>query len=250
VCIAHRAASTRRHAAHFGFDNTTNGDHSDLAALPGIQNNWQWGSTEKDTGVRLTIDVTTTGNHTINMYSREAGLTVDQIELTTSSTYEPLKIINPGFESGTDPGATNWVFVGGAAVNAGSGGTSQDARKAYMQSAVTDTQSITQTLRKADGTTAASIPTGCVSTLSYSTFIDGADSTTIARDTFVVEINDGGTWYTVATLSNADDSTGWVSRSTGSLAAYEGATQIRFTGTFNNSLNTTFRVDGVFLTCN
>lgn len=50
---------------------------------------WNWVGTTGTSSTRATVNVTTAGVHTFNVWSREDGVILDQIILTTSSSYSP-----------------------------------------------------------------------------------------------------------------------------------------------------------------
>jgi serine protease len=140
---------------------------------------------------------------------------------------------NPGFETGT---AAPWTASTGVIDNS----TSEPARtgtwKAWLDgygSAHTDTLSQTVT-----------IPAGCTNaTLGYYLHIDTQETGTTAYDKLTVSIN--GT--TKATFSNVNAATGYTLH-TLSLASYAGqSVTIKFTGTEDSSLATSFVIDDTSL---
>jgi hypothetical protein len=147
---------------------------------------------------------------------------------------------NPGFENGSTP----WTATSGVISN----NTSEPARtgsfKAWLDgygSSHTDT--LAQTV---------SVPAGCTSYgLSFWLHIDTAETTTTTKfDTLTVAVlNSSGTVLaTLATYSNLDHNTGYAQRSF-SLAAYAGQTiTLKFTGTEDSTLQTSFVIDDTSLT--
>jgi subtilase family serine protease len=141
------------------------------------------------------------------------------------------KLTNPGFESG----ATGWtassgvINTDGAHAHAGSGYAWMDG----YGSTHTDTLSQTVT-----------IPAGCSASLTYYLWIDSDEGTSAAYDKLTVTAN--GT--TVQSLSNVNKGTGYVQR-TVSLSAYAGkSVAIKWTGTEDSSLATSFLVDDTAVT--
>jgi hypothetical protein len=141
------------------------------------------------------------------------------------------KLGNPGFESG----ATVWSQTSGVIGQYGSSGepTHSGTWDAWMDgygSTHTDTLSQSVTL-----------PSGCTTyTFSFYLHIDTAETTTsTAYDKLTVQV--GST--TLATYSNLNKNTGYVQKSF-SLAGYAGQTvTLKFTGTEDSSLQTSFVVD-------
>ena len=81
--------SDSAHIALDGVENTT-ADNLDMSAGSGV---WDWENSDccahQGPVNVLTLNVPTTGVHTVNLYVREAGLAVDRLILTTSSSYTP-----------------------------------------------------------------------------------------------------------------------------------------------------------------
>jgi hypothetical protein len=141
------------------------------------------------------------------------------------------KLLNPGFESG----ATSWsqtsgvINTDGAHSHAGTGYAWLDGYGA------THTDTLSQ---------AVTIPAGCSASLSYYLYISSSEGTTAAYDKLAVSAN--GT--TVQSYSNVNKGTGYVLR-TVSLSAYAGSTvTIKWTGTEDSSVVTSFFVDDTALT--
>ena len=94
----------------------------------------------------------------------------------------------------------------------------------------THTDSITQSV---------TIPTGCTASLSFYLHIDTAETTTTTQfDKLTVTVN--GT--TVKTFSNLNHNTGYA-LPTVPLTGYTGAVTVKFTGTEDVSLQTSFVLD-------
>jgi hypothetical protein len=140
------------------------------------------------------------------------------------------KLANPGFESG----ATSWTGTTGAIGQwssqgeAAHGGTYSAWLLGY---GTTHTEAISQ---------AVTIPAGCTATLTFWVHIDSAETTTTtAYDKLTVTA--GST--TLVTLSNLNKATGYAQKSY-SLSAFAGQTvTLKFSGTEDSSLQTSFVID-------
>jgi hypothetical protein len=89
-----------------------------------------------------------------------------------------------------------------------------------------------------------SIPAGCAASLTYYLWISSNEGTSVAYDKLKVTAN--GT--TVQSFSNVNQGTGYVKR-TVSLSSYAGqSVTIKWTGTEDSSLATSFLVDDTALT--
>jgi len=142
---------------------------------------------------------------------------------------------NPGFESG----ATVWTATSGAITNASGAPARTGTWKAWLNGygrSTTDTvsQSIT-------------VPSGA--TLSFYLYVSSAETTTTtAYDRLQVQVVRGGTTTTLGTFSNLDEGTSYVKRSF-SLASFAGqSVTIRFNGTEDASLATSFLIDDTSVT--
>ncbi|MFC4150050.1 hydrolase [Micromonospora mangrovi] len=141
---------------------------------------------------------------------------------------------NPGFETGS---AAPWTASTGVVSNSTSEpphGGSWDTWLDGYGSATTD--SISQSV---------TIPAGCASaTLSYWLHIDTAETGSTAYDKLTVTVN--GT--TVASWSNVNAAAGYTQRSV-NLSGYLGQTvTVKFTGTEDSTLQTSFVLDDTALT--
>ena len=140
------------------------------------------------------------------------------------------KLGNPGFETGT---AAPWTASAGVVDSSTGEAAHSGSWKAWLDgygSSHTDTLSQSVTL-----------PSGCSSyTFSFWLHIDTAETTTTtAYDKLTVQV---GT-TTLATYSNLNKATGYVQKSF-NLAAYAGQTvTLKFTGTEDSSLQTSFVID-------
>ncbi|GAA2718296.1 M4 family metallopeptidase [Micromonospora olivasterospora] len=181
-----------------------------------------------------TYTVTVTGAATSGNRTATYSLTVNG---TGGCTSPGQKLGNPGFESGN----TVWTASSGVIGQNGSGG--QPPRtgtwNAWMDGyGVSHTDTVSQSV---------SLPAGCSSyNFSFWLHIDSAETTTtVAYDTLRVQVlNSSGTVLaTLATYSNLNKAAGYSQKSF-SLAAYAGQTvTLKFTGTEDASLQTSFVVD-------
>jgi Zn-dependent metalloprotease len=145
------------------------------------------------------------------------------------------KLANPGFESG----ATSWTGTTGSIGQwasqgeAAHGGTYSSWLDGY---GTTHTESIAQSV---------TIPAGCTATLTAYVHIDSAETTTTtAYDKLTISA--GST--TLATLSNLNKASGYQLR-TYNLSSFAGQTvSIKFSGTEDSSLQTSFVIDDVAVT--
>ncbi len=145
------------------------------------------------------------------------------------------KIVNPGFESGS----TGWTASAGViGQNGGSGqpthGGSWNAWLDGYGSTHTDTLS-----------QSVSIPVGCHATLSYWLHIDTNETTTTVQyDKLVTAFGTS----TLATVSNLNKAAGYVQKSF-DVSSFAGQTvTLKFTGTEDSSLQTSFVIDDTALT--
>ncbi|MET7378650.1 putative Ig domain-containing protein [Streptomyces sp. NPDC005526] len=143
------------------------------------------------------------------------------------------KLGNPGFETGT---ASPWTASTGVVDNSTGEPAHSGSWKAWMDgygSSHTDTLSQSVT-----------IPAGCSATFSFYLHIDTAETTTSsAYDKLTVQV--GST--TLATYSNLNAASGYALKSF-NLSSYAGQTvTLKFTGTEDSSLQTSFVVDDTAL---
>ncbi|MEU4398029.1 M4 family metallopeptidase [Micromonospora orduensis] len=149
------------------------------------------------------------------------------------------KLANPGFESG----ATGWTASSGVITNSSGQAARTGSYKAWLNGyGSTRTETLAQSV---------TLPSGCSSyALSFWLHIDSAETTTsVAYDKLTVQVlNSSGTVLaTLATYSNLNKATGYSQKSF-SLAAYAGQTvSLKFTGTEDSSLQTSFVVDDTAL---
>ncbi len=139
---------------------------------------------------------------------------------------------NPGFETGT---ASPWTATSGVINNSSSEPAHSGSWDAWLDgygSAHTDTLSQTVT-----------IPAGCKAAFSFWLHIDTAETGGTAYDKLTVQANS----TTLATYSNVNAAAGYVQKSF-DLSAFAGQTvTLKFTGTEDASLQTSFVVDDTAL---
>ncbi|SOB89051.1 Putative Ig domain-containing protein [Streptomyces sp. 1331.2] len=140
---------------------------------------------------------------------------------------------NPGFETGS---ASPWTATSGVIDNSSSEPAHGGSWKAWLDgygSSHTDTLAQTVT-----------IPSGCRATLSFYLHIDTGESGSTAYDKLTVQA--GST--TLATFSNVNAAAGYTLRSY-DLSAFAGqSVTVKFTGTEDSSLQTSFVIDDTSLT--
>ncbi len=145
-------------------------------------------------------------------------------------------LANPGFESGS----ASWTATSGVITNSTGRPARSGTWKAWLDgygSAHTDSvqQSVT-------------IPAAASATLSFWLRIDTAESGTTAWDRLQVQVISGGATSTLATYSNVDANSTYVLK-TLNLSAYTGKTvTVKFLGTEDSSLQTSFVIDDTSLT--
>jgi subtilisin family serine protease len=140
---------------------------------------------------------------------------------------------NPGFESGN----TVWAATSGVITSSTGRPARTGSWKAWLNgygSSTTDTLSQSVTIPS----------TASSATLSFWLRIDSAETTTsYAYDTLRVQVVAGGSTTTLATYSNLNKSSSYVQRSF-NLTGYKGQTvTVRFVGTEDSSLQTSFVID-------
>ncbi len=183
-----------------------------------------------------TYSVTATATATPGGQSGGATFTITVSPVGGGCTGAGQKLTNPGFESGN----TVWKATAGVIGQYKSsgqpphGGTWDAWLDGY---GTTHTDTLSQSV---------TIPAGCTnSTLSFYLHVDSAETTTTAQyDKLTVTI--GST--TLATYSNLSKAAGYVKRSF-SVGSFAGQTVVvKFTGTEDNSLPTSFVIDDAALT--
>ncbi|MFD9334968.1 putative Ig domain-containing protein [Streptomyces sp. NPDC060028] len=136
---------------------------------------------------------------------------------------------NQGFETGS---ASPWTATTGVVDNGSGEAAHSGSWKAWLNGyGSTHTDSLSQTV---------TIPAGCHATLSYYLHIDTAETTTAtAYDKLTVQANS----TTLASYSNLNKNTGYAQK-TFDLSSYAGQTvAIKFTGTEDSTLQTSFVID-------
>ncbi|MCX4745436.1 putative Ig domain-containing protein [Kitasatospora sp. NBC_01287] len=139
---------------------------------------------------------------------------------------------NAGFETGT---ASPWTASAGVIDNSSSEPAHSGSWKAWLDGyGTTHTDTLSQTV---------TIPAGCKATFSFWLHIDTAETGTTAYDKLAVTAN--GT--NLATYSNVNANTGYVQKSF-DLSSYAGkSVTLKFTGTEDSSLQTSFVIDDTAL---
>ncbi|WP_051943011.1 M4 family metallopeptidase [Streptacidiphilus rugosus] len=182
---------------------------------------------------------TPTGTYTVTVTGTGASAThTATFSLTVSPTGGGCtgagqKLGNPGFETGS---AAPWTASAGVVDSSSSEPAHAGSWKAWLNGyGTTHTDTLSQTV---------TIPAGCSATLSFYLHIDTAETTTTtAFDKLTVQV--GST--TLATYSNLNKATGYQLRSF-NLSAYAGQTvTLKFTGTEDASLQTSFVIDDTAL---
>ncbi|OWV02704.1 aminopeptidase [Micromonospora wenchangensis] len=175
----------------------------------------------------FTLTVTGTGSAT-----RTASYTLTVTGGTGSCTGGQV-VGNGGFESGTSP----WTATSGVITNSSSQPARTGSYKAWLNgNGSTSTDTLSQSV---------TVPAGCSTyTLAFYLHIDSTErTTTVAYDKLVVQV--GST--TLATYSNLNKASGYTLRSF-DVGAYAGQTvTLKFTGTEDASLQTSFVIDDVTL---
>lgn len=183
----------------------------------------------------------TTGTSTITVTGTSGSLShTVNISLTISSAAAQQLIGNPGFETGA---AAPWTLTAGVLNNSTAEPAHSGAWDAWLDGyGTTHTDSATQTV---------SIPsTATTATLTFWLHIDTAETTTTtAFDTFRIQVlNTSGTVLaTLGTFSNLNHAAGYQQHSF-SMNSFIGQTvQIRFIGSEDSSLQTSFVIDDINL---
>jgi hypothetical protein len=141
------------------------------------------------------------------------------------------KLTNPGFESGS----TGWTASSGV-INTDGANSHSGSGYAWLDGyGTTHTDTLSQ---------AVSIPSGCSASLTYYLWISSSEGTSHAYDKLTLTAN--GT--TVQSFSNVNKGSGYVQR-TVNLSSYAGQTvTLKWTGTEDSSLQTSFLIDDTALT--
>ncbi|QZY28263.1 S8 family peptidase [Nocardioides coralli] len=144
---------------------------------------------------------------------------------------------NPGFESG----ATAWTATSGVITSSTGAPARTGSWKAWFNGyGTSNTDTLTQDV---------TVPSSGNATLSFHLYISSAETTAwTAYDTFRVQIVSGGSTTTLGTFSNLDEGTSYVERSFDVSAWAGDAVTVKFVGTEDSSLATSFVVDDTSLT--
>jgi len=78
--------TTKSDSLHAGLDGV---ELPETMTIAGFSSGWKWSNTQQSTKARLTIDVSSAGLHTLNLWMRESGMIVDKVVLTTDPNYVP-----------------------------------------------------------------------------------------------------------------------------------------------------------------
>ncbi len=181
----------------------------------------------------------TVGTATVTITGTSGTLThTTTVALTISSAAATQLIVNPGFENAT---AAPWTLTAGVLNTSASEPPHSGAKDAWLDGyGTTHTDTAAQTITIPSTATSA--------TLTFWLHIDTAETTTTtAFDTLKVQVlNTSGTVLsTLATFSNLNKAAGYQQR-TFDVTAFKGQTiQIKFTGTEDVSLQTSFVIDDV-----
>jgi hypothetical protein len=192
----------------------------------------------------LTFTATSTatvGTSTITITGVSGSLThTTTISLTISSASAQNLIVNGGFETGT---ATPWTLTAGVLNNSTAEPAHTGAWDAWLDGyGTTHTDTATQTVTIASTVTTA--------TLTFWLHIDTAETTTTtAFDKLTVQVlnSSNAVLATLGTFSNLNKAAGYQVHSF-DVSSFKGQTiKIRFTGTEDASLQTSFVIDDVSL---
>lgn len=185
---------------------------------------------------------TTAGSYNVTVTAKDTTNAVGSASFTwtvtpTGGGCVPGQLLgNAGFETGT---ASPWTASTGVVDNGSGEAAHSGSWKAWLNGyGSTHTDSLSQTV---------TLAAGCHATLSYYLHIDTAETTTTtAYDKLTVQANS----TTLASYSNLNKNTGYVQKSF-DLSAFAGQTvTVKFTGTEDSSLQTSFVIDDTAVTTN
>ncbi|WP_052434351.1 M4 family metallopeptidase [Streptacidiphilus melanogenes] len=179
-----------------------------------------------------TFNVTVTGTGSSATHTASFSLTVSSTGGGGGCTGGQL-LGNPGFETGS---ASPWTASSGVVDNSSGEPAHSGSWKAWLDGyGTTHTDTLSQQV---------TIPAGCSATLTFYLHVDTAETTTTtAYDKLTVQAES----TTLATYSNLNKATGYQLRSL-DLSAYAGQTvTLKFTGTEDSSLQTSFVIDDTAL---
>ncbi|MER7341357.1 putative Ig domain-containing protein [Streptomyces sp. NPDC000075] len=199
---------------------------------PGLSINASTGLISGTPTTAGTYNVTVTAKDTTNA-TGSASFTWT-VTPTGSSCGAAQLLGNPGFETGS---ASPWTATSGVVDNGSGEAAHSGSWKAWLNGyGSTHTDSLSQSV---------TIPAGCHATLSYYLHIDTAETTTTtAYDKLTVTANS----TTLVSYSNLDKNTGYAQK-TLDLSSFAGQTvTIKFNGTEDPSLQTSFVIDDTAVT--
>lgn len=200
-------------------------------------------TTSSSTVTLAASSTATTGTSTVTITGTSGSLShTTTISLTVSANAPKQLLGNPGFENGTS--TAPWTLTPAVINNSSAEPPHSGKWDAWLDGyGQTHTDTATQTVTIPSNITTA--------TLSFWLHIDTAETTTTAmNDVFQVQVlNSSGTVLaTLGTFSNLNAAAGYQQHSF-SMIQFKGQTvQIRFIGTENNSLQTSFVIDDTALT--
>ncbi len=146
-------------------------------------------------------------------------------------------LLNPGFESGN----TSWSASSGVITSSSSAPARSGSWKAWLNGyGQTHTDTLSQSV---------TVPSASSATLSFYLYVASNETTTsYAYDRLTVQVVSGGSTYTLGTFSNLNKGSSYVLRSL-DMSAFTGRTvTVRFTGTEDYTLGTSFLIDDTSLT--
>ena len=146
-------------------------------------------------------------------------------------------LLNPGFESGN----TSWSASSGVITSSSSAPARTGSWKAWLDGyGTTHTDTLSQNV---------TVPSASSATLSFYLYVSSNETTTsTAYDRLTVQVVSGGSTYTLGSFSNLNEGSSYVLRSF-DMSAFTGRTvTVKFTGTEDSSLATSFVIDDTSLT--
>lgn len=203
---------------------------------------WDFGDGSTSTATNPSHTYAAGGTYSVSLtVTDNSGATNTKTQSVTVGSTSSQLLGNTGFETGS---ASPWSTTSGVINNSSSEPPHSGSWDAWLDgygSSHTDT--VAQTVSIPSGETSA--------TLQYYLHIDTAETTTsTAYDTLKVQVfNTSGTLLgTLATFSNLDTASGYAVH-TANLSSYIGQTVVlKFTGTEDSSLQTSFVLDDITLT--
>jgi hypothetical protein len=205
---------------------------------------YTWTATGLPSGLSISSGGLISGTPTTAGTYSVTGTAKDSLNATGSTTFSwtisssgggtgcsGQKLLNPGFESAS----ASWTQTSGV-INADGAHSHAGTGYAWLDGyGSTHTDSLSQSV---------SIPAGCTATLTYYLYISSSEATTTAYDKLVLTAN--GT--AVQSYSNVNKGTGYLQR-TVNLSSYAGSTvTLKWTGTEDSSVATSFFIDDTALT--